>query len=70
MELTPHLRRVTEIVRPYRATLIAFAVAAVSLIVAGIYVLSPDIGESTATRSVAGAVTRGFVVAFGPIDAL
>jgi len=64
MELAPHLRRVTETVKPYRPLLAAFAVAALSFVVAGIYLLSPDIAEGFG-GGLPRVLTRGFVIAFG-----
>jgi len=64
------LRHLDDKTRPYRPTAIAFVVAALSLIVAGIYLFSPGLAETTAPTTVWRGLTRALVVAFGPATLL
>ncbi|MHC4548217.1 MAG: DNA translocase FtsK [Planctomycetota bacterium] len=70
MDPAAHLRRFSTLLRPHRPTLIAFAVAASSFVVAGIYLGSPDLGQTTGAASLPRLVARGFVIALGPATLL
>jgi len=64
------LRRFSDFVRPHRTTALALALAALAFAVAGIYLFSPEIGDTLERRSLLGGVTRGFVIALGPATLL
>jgi S-DNA-T family DNA segregation ATPase FtsK/SpoIIIE len=66
MEFAALTHRLLSRVKGRQETLAAAAVAVLALVVSGVYLFAPDIGQTLEGRTLAGAATRGFVIAFGP----
>jgi DNA segregation ATPase FtsK/SpoIIIE-like protein len=66
MDLRALLRRLPQLLKGRQDTVAAAAVAGLALVVSGVYLFAPDIGRTLEGRTLAGATTRGLVIALGP----
>ncbi len=60
------LRRLLEIGKGRQDALATALIAVLALVIGGVYLFAPDIGQTLEGRTLAGALTRGFVIALGP----
>jgi len=70
MDFRALLHRLLQPLKGKEDTIAAAAVALLSLVVGGVYLFAPDIGRTLEGRTLAGAATRGFVIALGPATLL
>jgi DNA segregation ATPase FtsK/SpoIIIE-like protein len=70
MDFRALLHRLLQPLKGKEDTLAAAAVAGLSLVIGGVYLFAPDIGRTLEGRTLAGAATRGFVIALGPATLL
>jgi S-DNA-T family DNA segregation ATPase FtsK/SpoIIIE len=70
MDFAALIRRLLEPLKDRQDALAAGAVAALALVIGGVYLFAPDIGQTLEGRTLVGAATRGFVIALGPATLL
>jgi S-DNA-T family DNA segregation ATPase FtsK/SpoIIIE len=66
LDVTTVRRRAAEALRAQRPTLLAFSVAALGFVLAGLTLLTPDLARTTSGGTWVRSIARGFAIAFGP----